>query len=984
MANVPAEKPLSPKDGTSPRDTAAPSEPERLMRMLGTVASGSPKVGPAVDERTPRARNGADEDVDERSGPAVGESAATPIEIESADGEAEKTGDPMVTEPAPTSPRSPRPASVASPPTSPLAKQDVAASPGPELDSAASDEERDERQREADARRAANKRKTVAFDSNVQTRTMSPRSEYTLSPRSAASGQQEDEDEDEGGSAEDDEDKGRSSFEESNAGKDDGTPEKNPQDESERPERSAVDMVPAAGINRRRQQFRSDGSTIADDESEASLFVLMRYMGCTGTPYGQIPVSTTLTFDDETTLASRQDSREFAFSFDDDATLLSQGSNLGLNGAGAGIGLRQTWTIEEDDATSPTSPTAKPVLESAESADGEGVEMGLADAVDPSVSVDASDGKELDEVLGLGESASDEKFLDEVLGTASDEKSLDEVLGTPNTEESESDRDTTPVTSPRSRFDAPTLSEDASGLSHYESASDGGSREEEDLIAFESDETEDDADVGRAFSVMEEAACLLADLGLAEDGRSESLREDDTLDEGSEVDSPYCRAETEPSDDTDKARDEPTLDAVSSEETAALLEGTSTAESHGTESLVVRKAEAALDLAALATSPKSASDSVVLASAMLSPSAAAAARARESARRAEEEVDRIALEVKADAKRRADDVDRIAEEVKAEARRRVEAEKRAAEKPEGEGDAVEETAAEPGAPDPAAGSGGGDDEDDSQGGDFLLSSRSCRRPSNAPPPDVAIDAVPAEAPGPGPEDGGPAPAAEPAGDAPEEAKCEGPAADEAHGGEDVEIGLGDFRLVVETSTSDATETGDTPTSEATGASDKENGAAAAGAAIPSACSSSTLSPTGKKVREVDALLSQTRAWLVRHGEAKGRGGPLPVGAAAGLPLGESRSLSSSSSSSGNGARPSALSLLGGADCDRPSIVTKPLSPRTLDSLLGAAKPSGGEEGGGAPKKSIMEQLADIRAKQRLLEQRQLAKAGGAEAEVAGA
>ena len=729
----------------------------------------------------------------------------------------------------------------------------------------------------------------------------------------------------------------------------------------------------------------------------------MRYMGCTGTPYGQIPVSTTLTFDDETTLASRQDSREFAFSFDDDATLLSQGSNVGLNGAGAGIGLRQTWTIEEDDATSPTSPTAKPVVESA---DGEGVEMGLADAgprIDPSVSVDASDGRELDEVLGLGESASDEKFLDEVLGTASDEKSLDEVLGTSNTEESESDRDVTPVTSPRSRFDAPTLSEDASGLSHYESASDGdGSRsdgedgeEEEDLIAFESDETEEeDADVGRAFSVMEEAACLLADLGLAEEGRSESLREDDTLQDddseaGSEVDSPYCRAETEPSDDTDKAQDVLTLDAVSSEETAALLEGTSTAESHGTDAFVVRKAEAALDLAALATSPKSASDSVVLASAMLSPSAAAAARARESARRAEEEVDQIADEVKADARRRADDVDRIAEEVKAEAKRRVEAEKRAAEKPEG--DAVETAtattiaiAAEPGTSDPAdpAGSGGGDDEDDSQGGDFLLFSRTCRRPSNAPPPDVAIDAVPAEAPGPGPEDGGPAPAAEPAGDASEEAKCEGPAADEAHGGEDVEIGLGDFRLVVETSTSDATETGDTPTSEATGASDKENGAAAA---IPSACSSSTLSPTGKKVREVDALLSQTRAWLVRHGEAKGRGGPLPVGTAAGLPLGESRSLSSSSSSSSvNGARPSALSLLGGADCDRPSIVTKPLSPRTLDSLLGAAKPSGGEEGGGAPKKSIMEQLADIRAKQRLLEQRQLAKAGGAEAEVAGA
>ncbi|EJK57062.1 hypothetical protein THAOC_22934, partial [Thalassiosira oceanica] len=187
----------------------------------------------------------------------------------------------------------------------------------------------------------------------------------------------------------------------------------------------------------------------------------------------------------------------------------------------------------------------------------------------------------------------------------------------------------------------------------------------------------------------------------------------------------------------------------------------------------------------------------------------------------------------------------------------------------------------------------------------------------------------------GPTDASPAPATEPASE-PTDESCD------CDGIENIEIEFEDFRLVVEASASSA--------SESTGTSEKENGATV-------------------KVREVDALLSKTRAWLVRHGEAKGSSG-----GRAGPPL---RALSTSSSSSGNGARPSALSLLGGdRTADKPSIVTKPLSPRTIDTLLGAAK--GPSPGDGAPKKSVMEQLAEIRAKQRSLEERQLAKAGGAE------
>ncbi|EJK67153.1 hypothetical protein THAOC_11853, partial [Thalassiosira oceanica] len=68
----------------------------------------------------------------------------------------------------------------------------------------------------------------------------------------------------------------------------------------------------------------------------------------------------------------------------------------------------------------------------------------------------------------------------------------------------------------------PTLSDEADDEEALEEEEDGDSHDGSDGESRGSDVTEEeDADVGRAMSVMEEAATLLFDLGLAEEGVSD-------------------------------------------------------------------------------------------------------------------------------------------------------------------------------------------------------------------------------------------------------------------------------------------------------------------------------------------------------------------------------------------------------------------------------------------------------------------------------
>ncbi|EJK66851.1 hypothetical protein THAOC_12183 [Thalassiosira oceanica] len=261
----------------------------------------------------------------------------------------------------PTSPRSPREAAAK-----------MAAAAAAALDDAArSDEERDERER--DAKRDASRSKTVAFDSNVQT--------MSMSPRSAAGGQ----------------DGGRED------GSDAGEPAAAAEDANEEPEgngRSVDFVLPPA----RRTVGTATGRTGAQSPTMSPRRPSSFLCGTWGAPAPRtdsppVPsdnMSYTLTFDDETTIASGR-SRDMLFSFEDDTTLLS-GDSAALGG---GIEMRKTWTIEEDEE----------VGAAGDDRDGEGVELGLGDA-----GLEDADAPE-DDAEAPDEMSPDEKSLDESAST---------------------------------------------------------------------------------------------------------------------------------------------------------------------------------------------------------------------------------------------------------------------------------------------------------------------------------------------------------------------------------------------------------------------------------------------------------------------------------------------------------------------------------------------------------------------------------------
>lgn len=201
--------------------------------------------------------------------------------------------------------------------------------------------------------------------------------------------------------------------------------------------------------------------------------------------------------------------------------------------------------------------------------------------------------------------------------------------------------------------------------------------------------------------------------------------------------------------------------------------------------------------------------------------------------------------------------------------------------------------------------------------------------------------------------------------------------------------------------------------------DTASGAKSPQDAPDSSTSSKALSPTSKKsVKEVDELLSKTREWLVRHNETQHKKLATPlatpsVATSNESPVSSKRKvmgditvktvLNPESADASNGS-PSVLSPLSLGNGNKGDVT----SPKTLDQLLQSKKngtasssntallsaaaklaspkslaasptsllssPTSTTGGaGGEPKKSIMEQLEEIRSKQRELEARQKAK-----------
>lgn len=136
---------------------------------------------------------------------------------------------------------------------------------------------------------------------------------------------------------------------------------------------------------------------------------------------------------------------------------------------------------------------------------------------------------------------------------------------------------------------------------------------------------------------------------------------------------------------------------------------------------------------------------------------------------------------------------------------------------------------------------------------------------------------------------------------------------------------------------------------------------------PESCTSQILSPSKKSVREVDELLSKTREWLVRHNETQSK----------------KQTPCSMSDNDKTSLLPSTLSPLSERKVmgniatwtEVVSVKHSSLSPASISIAASASTASASptESPIGGPKKSIMEQLEEIRSKQRDLELRQKAK-----------
>ena len=177
--------------------------------------------------------------------------------------------------------------------------------------------------------------------------------------------------------------------------------------------------------------------------------------------------------------------------------------------------------------------------------------------------------------------------------------------------------------------------------------------------------------------------------------------------------------------------------------------------------------------------------------------------------------------------------------------------------------------------------------------------------------------------------------------------------------------------------------------------------------ILSPAKSSVLSPTAKKsVQEVDELLSKTRDWLVRHNESQKKKVPSSsseeqkVTGKTVLSAIENSETPPPSSNKKDEQKPNNVtgkSVLNAIDLLSPKGTNNNISkesPKTLDEMLQSKKngtssntallamlsPKSASEGrttttppttdDNGPKKSIMEQLEEIRIKQRELESRQ--------------
>jgi len=162
-------------------------------------------------------------------------------------------------------------------------------------------------------------------------------------------------------------------------------------------------------------------------------------------------------------------------------------------------------------------------------------------------------------------------------------------------------------------------------------------------------------------------------------------------------------------------------------------------------------------------------------------------------------------------------------------------------------------------------------------------------------------------------------------------------------------------------------------------------------------SSNVLLPSKQSVEDVDALLSKTRTWLVKHNESQQKKArtprPTPSNAKSILPA-LSTSMSSERQVMGNITAKTVLNPENsssnsiGSDALRLMSSARPMSPSLVEQLglikgvsttpavAGASLSSissSASSGGGSGKKSILEQLSEIRAKQEEIESRQKAK-----------
>jgi len=135
------------------------------------------------------------------------------------------------------------------------------------------------------------------------------------------------------------------------------------------------------------------------------------------------------------------------------------------------------------------------------------------------------------------------------------------------------------------------------------------------------------------------------------------------------------------------------------------------------------------------------------------------------------------------------------------------------------------------------------------------------------------------------------------------------------------------------------------------------------------------SPAKQSVREVDVLLDKTRAWLDRHNESKlakqaSRLAPTPSLA---TPVSGERQVMGNITARigpGNNALKSPPSLVVQVLQSKEGSTSTPrdAGASSISSFSGSSSMSPSTSPG--PKKSILEQLGEIRAKQRELEQRQ--------------